>query len=78
MTHGTMPAIIALAWRYLAPRLPPVDDRRLVGDVDTESVLGIASAITPVPGGVGPVTTEQLMRQTIQAALRASSMDETG
>ena len=55
----------------------PVDGGRLVGDVDTESVLGIASAITPVPGGVGPVTTAQLMRQTIQAALRASSMEET-
>jgi methylenetetrahydrofolate dehydrogenase (NADP+) / methenyltetrahydrofolate cyclohydrolase len=54
-----------------------VEGGRLVGDVDTESVLGIASAITPVPGGVGPVTTAQLMRHTIRAALRANVMDET-
>jgi len=54
-----------------------VEGGRLVGDVDTESVLGIASAITPVPGGVGPVTTAQLMRHTIRAALRANVMNET-
>lgn len=40
----------------------------LVGDVDARAVTGIASAITPVPGGVGPVTTAQLMSHTIQAA----------
>ena len=55
----------------------PTDGGGLVGDVDTDSVLGIASAITPVPGGVGPVTTAQLMRHTIRAALSAGSVDET-
>jgi methylenetetrahydrofolate dehydrogenase (NADP+) / methenyltetrahydrofolate cyclohydrolase len=40
----------------------------LVGDVDARAVTGVASAITPVPGGVGPVTTAQLMSHTIQAA----------
>jgi methylenetetrahydrofolate dehydrogenase (NADP+)/methenyltetrahydrofolate cyclohydrolase len=40
----------------------------LVGDVSTGAVAGVASAITPVPGGVGPVTTAQLMSHTIRAA----------
>ena len=42
----------------------------LVGDVDARAVTGIASAIRPVPGGVGPVMTAQLMSHTIQAARR--------
>lgn len=41
---------------------------RLVGDVDFERVKEIASAITPVPGGTGPITTVMLMRNTIHAA----------
>lgn len=41
---------------------------RLVGDVDFESASAIASAITPVPGGVGPMTIVMLMKNTIQAA----------
>lgn len=40
----------------------------LVGDVDTRAVAGIAAAITPVPGGVGAVTTAQLLDHTIRAA----------
>ena len=43
----------------------------MVGDVDTEAVTGIAAAITPVPGGVGPVTTMTLMRHTLEAAVGA-------
>jgi methylenetetrahydrofolate dehydrogenase (NADP+)/methenyltetrahydrofolate cyclohydrolase len=46
----------------------PAGGGGLVGDVDARAVTGIASAITPVPGGVGPVTTAQLMSHTIQAA----------
>jgi methylenetetrahydrofolate dehydrogenase (NADP+)/methenyltetrahydrofolate cyclohydrolase len=46
----------------------PTDDGGLVGDVDAESVTGKAAALTPVPGGVGPVTTMLLMRHTVQAA----------
>lgn len=42
---------------------------RLVGDVDFDSVAEIASAITPVPGGVGPVTTSVLMRSVVSACL---------
>jgi methylenetetrahydrofolate dehydrogenase (NADP+)/methenyltetrahydrofolate cyclohydrolase len=54
------------------------DSGGMVGDVDTDALAGIASAITPVPGGVGPVTTAQLMHHTIRAALSASSVDEPG
>ena len=48
----------------------PTDDGGLVGDVDADSVGGLASALTPVPGGVGPVTTMLLMRHTVDAASR--------
>jgi methylenetetrahydrofolate dehydrogenase (NADP+)/methenyltetrahydrofolate cyclohydrolase len=41
---------------------------RLVGDVDFESSLAVAGAITPVPGGVGPMTIAVLMRNTLVAA----------
>ena len=41
---------------------------RLVGDVDFEAVKEVASAITPVPGGVGPMTIAMLLRNTAQAA----------
>ena len=44
--------------------------KRLVGDVDFESVSEKASAITPVPGGVGPMTITMLMYNTIQSAKR--------
>jgi methylenetetrahydrofolate dehydrogenase (NADP+)/methenyltetrahydrofolate cyclohydrolase len=57
---------------------PAGDDGGLVGDVDTAAVEPVASAITPVPGGVGPVTTAQLMRQTVRAALDATVAAEAG
>ena len=41
-------------------------DGKLVGDVDFESVVPVASAITPVPGGVGPMTITMLMSNTIE------------
>jgi methylenetetrahydrofolate dehydrogenase (NADP+)/methenyltetrahydrofolate cyclohydrolase len=41
---------------------------RMVGDVDFEAALEVASAITPVPGGVGPMTITMLMVNTLQAA----------
>jgi methylenetetrahydrofolate dehydrogenase (NADP+)/methenyltetrahydrofolate cyclohydrolase len=41
---------------------------RLVGDVDFESASKVAGAITPVPGGVGPMTIACLLRNTVQAA----------
>ncbi len=48
---------------------------RLVGDVDFDAVKGVASAITPVPGGVGPVTTAVLMRNVARAFRRELSTD---
>lgn len=47
-------------------RLP---DKRLVGDVEYESCEKRASAITPVPGGVGPMTIAMLMKNTVKAAI---------
>jgi methylenetetrahydrofolate dehydrogenase (NADP+)/methenyltetrahydrofolate cyclohydrolase len=41
---------------------------RLVGDVDFDSAAGVAGAITPVPGGVGPMTIAVLLRNTLVAA----------
>ena len=49
-------------------------DGRLIGDVDFEGVEPIASLITPVPGGVGPMTITMLMEQTYQSALRSVSL----
>ena len=46
---------------------------RLVGDVDYEEVAPRCSAITPVPGGVGPMTIAMLMKNTLQAARQLSS-----
>lgn len=43
---------------------------KLVGDVDFDSVQHLASAITPVPGGVGPMTVNMLIYQTLEAAQR--------
>jgi methylenetetrahydrofolate dehydrogenase (NADP+) / methenyltetrahydrofolate cyclohydrolase len=46
---------------------------RLVGDVAYEPVAQIASAITPVPGGVGPMTIAMLLRNTLQAMKQATA-----
>ena len=46
-------------------RLP---DGHLVGDVDFAAVEPLAQAITPVPGGVGPMTIASLMTQTVDLA----------
>ncbi|MDQ0418653.1 methylenetetrahydrofolate dehydrogenase (NADP+)/methenyltetrahydrofolate cyclohydrolase [Croceifilum oryzae] len=48
------------------------EDGKLVGDVLFDEVFDKASAITPVPGGVGPMTIAMLMHNTIEAAKRAS------
>lgn len=52
-------------------RLP---DGRLVGDVDFASVEPVAGAITPVPGGVGPMTIAMLLANTVTAARRAAGL----
>ncbi|MHC4518110.1 MAG: bifunctional methylenetetrahydrofolate dehydrogenase/methenyltetrahydrofolate cyclohydrolase FolD [Planctomycetota bacterium] len=48
---------------------------RLVGDVDFEAVKEKASLITPVPGGVGPMTITMLMYNTVESAKRAAGID---
>lgn len=48
------------------------EDGKLVGDVDYAAVSQKTEFITPVPGGVGPMTITMLLKQTYQAALRAS------
>jgi len=44
---------------------------RLVGDIDFDNVVHVASKITPVPGGVGPMTVAMLLRNTLDAAKRS-------
>jgi methylenetetrahydrofolate dehydrogenase (NADP+) / methenyltetrahydrofolate cyclohydrolase len=54
-------------------RLADADGKtRLVGDVDFAEVAKIAGAITPVPGGVGPMTVACLLRNTLEAATALS------
>ena len=49
---------------------------RLVGDVQYESAARVAGAITPVPGGVGPMTIACLLANTLTAACRANGLPE--
>lgn len=46
-----------------------IAEKKLVGDVDFDSAVCKASAITPVPGGVGPMTIAMLMKNTVRAAI---------
>ena len=62
---------------HVAPQAIVIDvgtnataDGALVGDVDAESVAGRVAGLTPVPGGVGPVTTALLLQHTITSANR--------
>ncbi len=59
-------------------RMPAPDGgkARLVGDVHYESAVGVAGAITPVPGGVGPMTIACLLANTVTAACRANGLAE--
>ena len=50
----------------------PDGKSRLVGDVAFAEVAEVAGAITPVPGGVGPMTVACLLRNTLQAARAAT------
>ena len=61
-------------------RLPPAEGAtkgRLVGDVDFASASAVAGAITPVPGGVGPMTIAVLLRNTLVAAQRRAGLAAT-
>jgi methylenetetrahydrofolate dehydrogenase (NADP+)/methenyltetrahydrofolate cyclohydrolase len=50
-------------------------DGRLVGDVDFDAVAAKAAAITPVPGGVGPMTRAMLLSNTVRTARAQSGLD---
>jgi methylenetetrahydrofolate dehydrogenase (NADP+)/methenyltetrahydrofolate cyclohydrolase len=54
----------------------PDGSKRIVGDVDYDSVKEVAGWITPVPGGVGPVTVAILMRNTVTALRRQKAVYE--
>ena len=53
-------------------------DGKLCGDVDTEGVTQVASRITPVPGGVGPMTIAMLVANTVTAAERRAGIGAPG
>ncbi|HCQ65366.1 MAG TPA: bifunctional methylenetetrahydrofolate dehydrogenase/methenyltetrahydrofolate cyclohydrolase FolD [Rhodobacteraceae bacterium] len=60
-------------------RLPPAEEGakgKLVGDVDFASVAQVAGAVTPVPGGVGPMTIACLLANTLTATARANGLAE--
>jgi len=56
-------------------RVPDESEKgyKLVGDVNFDAVQGIAQSITPVPGGVGPMTIAMLVENTVEAAERLFS-----
>jgi len=51
-------------------------NKRLVGDVAFQEAAQVAAAITPVPGGVGPMTVACLLRNTLMAACRSRELEE--
>lgn len=71
----------AIDSKYVKPGAVVVDvginrleSGKLAGDADYESCLSVAGYITPVPGGVGPMTITMLMKNTITAAKKANRM----
>jgi methylenetetrahydrofolate dehydrogenase (NADP+) / methenyltetrahydrofolate cyclohydrolase len=58
-------------------RDPRTGATRMAGDVAFDDVLSRARAMTPVPGGIGPVTDVWLLRNTVTAARNAAGMDQT-
>ncbi|MCL2806935.1 MAG: bifunctional 5,10-methylenetetrahydrofolate dehydrogenase/5,10-methenyltetrahydrofolate cyclohydrolase [Coriobacteriia bacterium] len=63
---------------YLRPEQVVIDvgtnvaeDGSMVGDVNTEEALGVVRAVSPVPGGVGTVTTSVLIKQVVEAAAKS-------
>ncbi len=60
----------------ISPVALPDGSRRVVGDVDFASVCAVAGAITPVPGGVGPMTVACLLRNTLLAACRRRALPD--
>ncbi len=68
-------------WGKESDRLPRIREKgyTLVGDVDPRDPLGVAAAVTPVPGGVGPLTIAHLMKNTVIACkMRRGEKQLTG
>jgi methylenetetrahydrofolate dehydrogenase (NADP+)/methenyltetrahydrofolate cyclohydrolase len=61
--------------RVPAPTDDDPDKMRLVGDVDFDAAVKVAGAITPVPGGVGPMTIACLLANTVTAACRQNGIN---
>ena len=61
--------------RIAAPTDDDPDKMRLVGDVDFDAAVKVAGAITPVPGGVGPMTIACLLANTVTAACRQNGIE---
>ena len=60
--------------RVATPTDDNPDKMRLVGDVDFDTAVEVAGAITPVPGGVGPMTIACLLANTVTAACRQNGV----
>lgn len=73
---GAVVVDVGINRTQFADRRPPTTDHkpRLVGDVDFDEVRKIAAAITPVPGGVGPMTIAMLLKNTIIAAKQQTAI----
>ena len=67
--------VIAVDVGINAVKDPSTGDTRIVGDLDFEGVGAKAEAITPVPGGVGPVTDVWLVGNTLAAAAMAARVE---
>ena len=66
-------AVVVDVGIHREPPAPGSNKARLTGDVEFESVRHVASAITPVPGGVGPMTVAMVVLSTVIAAERQSA-----
>jgi methylenetetrahydrofolate dehydrogenase (NADP+)/methenyltetrahydrofolate cyclohydrolase len=67
--------VIDVGINRVASITPGANGTRLVGDVDFEACSAVAGAITPVPGGVGPMTIAMLMANTLAGACRAAGVE---
>jgi methylenetetrahydrofolate dehydrogenase (NADP+)/methenyltetrahydrofolate cyclohydrolase len=60
----------------ISPVTQPDGSSRVVGDVDFHAACAVAGAITPVPGGVGPMTIACLLANTLKAACAIAGLPE--